>query len=302
MTERIIRKFEQSDMAALGEMYAQISAQEEVLFWWIGEEDNWENVICAFEGDKLVAKGQLQIFNVVPPGRLADSKHKIFVNLKTLPGREKDIELLDSIYSLLLERAHELKETLPPEYGTLLCTGNYASEEHCHLYFEQHLGFLPQSRMYTLHRDLKEDIPEMDLAPGLEPAFVQLDSPEQRKAYLELEAEIWPDTPLGMERLLEYQKYPLWTSIVMLDEGNVAGSLMVWQEEQNGIIEDVFVRESWRRRGIAKVLLGRALKYLKEHGLDRALIAMTTNDSALSLYESAGFQTGRQEIRYYTAL
>jgi ribosomal protein S18 acetylase RimI-like enzyme len=130
-----------------------------------------------------------------------------------------------------------------------------------------------------------------------------MDSPEQRAAYLELEAEIWPDTPLGMERLLEYQEYPLWTSVVVLDAGKVAGSLMVWQEEQNGIIEDVFVREPWRRRGIAKVLLVRALEYLMEQGLEQAqLIAMTTNESALSLYESVGFQTGRQEIRYYIEL
>jgi ribosomal protein S18 acetylase RimI-like enzyme len=290
-------------MAALGEMYARVSAQEDVLFWWVGEKSNWENVICAFEGDKMVAKGQLQIFNVVPPGRSPASKHKIFVNLKTLPGREKDIELLDSVYSPLLERAYELKGTLSREYGTVLCTGNYAAEESCHTYFEQHLGYLPHSRLYTLHRDLNEPIPAVELASGLETAFVQMDSPEQREAYLELEAEIWPDASLGMERLQEYREYPLWTSIVVLDAGKIAGSLMVWQEEQKGIIEDVFVCEPWRRRGIAKALLACALKYLQEHGLDQArLIAMTTNESALSLYESARFQTGRQEIRLYTEL
>jgi ribosomal protein S18 acetylase RimI-like enzyme len=303
LSNRVIRNFGQNDMAALGEMYARVSAQEDVLFWWVGEESNWENVICAFEGDKMVAKGQLQIFNVVPPGRLPGSKHKIFVNLKTLPGREQDIGLLDSVYSLLLERAHELKGTLPREYGTVLCTGNYAAEENCNSYFAQHLGYLPHSRLYTLHRDLNEPIPVVELAAGLESAWVQLDSPEQREAYLELEAEIWPDVPLGLERLLEYQEHPLWTSAVVLDEGKVAGSLMVWQEDKNGIIEDVFVREPWRRRGIAKALLVRALAYLKEHGLEQAqLIAMTTNESALSLYASVGFQTGRQEIRLYTEL
>jgi ribosomal protein S18 acetylase RimI-like enzyme len=291
-------------MAALGEMYALVSAEEDVLFWWVGDESNWTNVFCAFEGDKMVAKGQLEIFNVVPPGRRSESKHKIFVNLKTVPGREKDFGLLDSVYRLLLERAHELKGTLPREYGTILCTGNYAAEESSHMFFEEHLGYLPQNRLYTLHRDLKEPVPAAALEEGLESVFVPMDSQEEREAYLELEAEIWPDTPLGMERLLEYQEHPLWTSIVVRDAGGaVAGSLMVWQEEQNGIIEDVFVREPWRRRGIAKVLLVSAMQYLKEHGLDQVqLIAMAANESALSLYESVGFQRGRLELRTYTEL
>lgn len=301
--DRIVRKFEEKDMAALGEMYALVSAQEDVLFWWVGEESNWENVFCAFEGGRMVAKGQLGIFNVVPPGRLPESKHKIFVNLKTLPGREQDIELLDSVYSCVMERAQELKGTLPGDYGTILCTGNYASEESYHAYYEQHLGFLPHSRMYTLHRDLNEPVQAEELAEGLELVLLPMNSPEEREAYLELDTEIWPESPLGMERLLEYQERPLWTSIVVRDRGIVAGSLMVWQEEQSGIIEDVFVREPWRRRGIAKVLLFHALEYLKVHGLGQAqLIATATNESALSLYMSAGFQTGRQEIRYFTEL
>ncbi|WP_427071763.1 GNAT family N-acetyltransferase [Lysinibacillus fusiformis] len=32
-------------------------------------------------------------------------------------------------------------------------------------------------------------------------------------------------------------------------------------------IEDVFVREPWRKRGIAKFTLAQALKYLKSHKL-----------------------------------
>lgn len=242
MNNRVIRQFRQSDMAALGELYELVSASGDMLFWWVGEESNWENVFCAFEGERMVAKGQLQVFNVVPPGRAAGSKHKIFVNLKLRPGREKDLELRDSVYALLLERAYVLKSTLPPEYGTILCTGNYAAEESCHAYFAEHLGYRPESCLYTLHRDLHEPIHTPELEAGLEMTDEPLDTPEQRAAYLELEAEIWPDNPLGMERLMEYQEHPLWTSMAVRDGGQVAGSLMVWQEEQKGVIEDVFVQ------------------------------------------------------------
>ncbi|MNH44698.1 Mycothiol acetyltransferase [compost metagenome] len=78
---------------------------------------------------------------------------------------------------------------------------------------------------------------------------------------------------------------------------------MAWKEEAGGVIEDVFVRGAWRRRGIASFLLAEALKYLQGHGLETAsLVTGTDNGSALALYHSAGFHTAREEIRYYREL
>lgn len=83
----------------------------------------------------------------------------------------------------------------------------------------------------------------------------------------------------------------------------IVGGLMAWQEDDHGVIEDVFVRESWRKRGIAKYLLTQGLRYLKSHKLQKAtLMVLTTNNSALSLYESVGFYTDKEEIRYFTKL
>lgn len=78
---------------------------------------------------------------------------------------------------------------------------------------------------------------------------------------------------------------------------------MAWQEEDHGVIEDVFVREPWRKRGIAKYLLTEALRYLKSNQLQYAnLMVLTTNKSALTLYESVGFYADKEEIRYFTQL
>ncbi len=83
----------------------------------------------------------------------------------------------------------------------------------------------------------------------------------------------------------------------------IIGGLMTWQEEDYVVIEDVFVREPWRKRGIARFTLTQALKYLKSHKLQKAtLMVLTTNKSALSLYESVGFYTDKEEIRYFTKL
>lgn len=53
-------------MPLLGELYQAVSAAG-VLFWWVGDEENWENVFCAFEDGIMVAKGQVEVINIVPP-------------------------------------------------------------------------------------------------------------------------------------------------------------------------------------------------------------------------------------------
>ncbi|MNN57077.1 Mycothiol acetyltransferase [compost metagenome] len=78
---------------------------------------------------------------------------------------------------------------------------------------------------------------------------------------------------------------------------------MAWQEGDYGVIEDVFVREPWRKRGFAKYLLTQALKYFEVHKLEYAkLMVLTTNKSAISLYESVGFCADKEEVRYFIKL
>lgn len=301
-TEISIRHFQQEDMPLLGELYQSVTAKENATFWWVGDEDNWCNVYCAFENGKMVAKGQVSIINVVPPGRSKENNHSIFVNLKTIPERESDIDLLDKVYQHLFLRAHHLKETLPKEYGTILCVGNDSTEAANNQFFIQK-GYRHLNSLYRMNRDLNEPIPEFKLQEGFQFSYWKMETSREERDYLDVEAEIWPDTPLGLNRLSEYKKNLLWTSIVIREADTIVGGLMTWQEEDQGVIEDVFVREPWRKRGIAKYLLTQALRYLKSHQLHYAnLMVLTTNKSALSLYESVGFCVDKEEIRYYTKL
>ena len=46
-------------------------------------------MFCAIEDGKMVAKGQVGIINVIPPGCAPNCKHHIYVNLKAVPQRER---------------------------------------------------------------------------------------------------------------------------------------------------------------------------------------------------------------------
>ncbi|WP_366290939.1 GNAT family N-acetyltransferase [Paenibacillus sp. AN1007] len=301
-TEIIIRHFQDGDMPLLGELYQSVTQKENAVFWWVGEEVNWSNVYCAFEDGKMIAKGQVSIVNVVPPGRPKENNHSIYLNLKTIPERENDIMLLENVYQHLLIRANQLKETLSKEYDTILCVGNDSTETANNTFFIQK-GFLHLNSLYRMKRDLNEPIPELTLQEDFQFSYWKMETSDEERDYLNIEAEIWPDTPLGIDRLCEYKNNDRWTSMVIRQTDVIVGGLMAWQEADHGVIEDVFVREPWRKRGLAKYLLTQALRYLKANQLQYVtLMVLTTNKTALSVYESVGFCEDKEEIRYFTEL
>ncbi|WP_313641255.1 GNAT family N-acetyltransferase [Paenibacillus sp.] len=294
-----IRNFEQADMTLLGGLYDSVTSKENAVFWWVGDEDNWANVYCAFENGKMVAKGQVEIMNIVPPGRSEESRHSIYLNLKTITEREQDYDLLDSLYQTVLLRALDLKETLSKEYKTTLCVGNNSSEIANTQFFEKEKGFCHYNSLFRMNHNLNDTFSAPELSKEFDFATWMMETPQEEDHYLELEAEVWPETPLGKERLSEFKQNPRWSSMVVREEERIVGSLMVWQEEKSGYIENVFVLEPWRRSGIAKYMLSKALNYFRTHGLEEAyLMVLTNNDSALRLYESVGFNLTSEERRY----
>lgn len=299
-----IRNFKQEDMPLLGEFYHAVTKDKQVVFWWIGSEENWENVFCAFKNNQMLAKGQVDIINIIPDGRSEDSKHTIYLNLKTLPEKETDYELLNKVYEKLYKRALELKETLSKKYKTNFCVGNFGTEVNNNQFFTNEKGFVPLNTLYTMKRDLNNPIEQAELHNhNLQWEYWDMSSSEEEKEYLEVEAEIWPDTALGLNRLHEYKSKNLWTAITVREKDILVGSAMAWQEEEMGVIEDVFVRSNWRKQGIAKCLLTTALTYLKDKGMNTVrLMVDTKNGNALSLYKSVGFEVVEEEKRYFIEL
>lgn len=301
-SERMIRHFQQDDMPLLEELYKSVQTIEDAIFWWVGDEDNWNNVYCAFENGKIVAKGQVSIVSVISTGCIEKNKHSIYINLKTISERQHDDVLLDEVYKPLFKRAIELKATLPQKYKTILCVGNDSKETANNQFFIQK-GYHPLNSLYHMTRNLTQPIPELTLSEEFEFSYWSMNTSSEEKEYLEIDTEIWPDAPLGLAALSEHKSNALWTSMIVKQSSTIVGGLMVWQEKDHGVIEDVFVREPWRQRGIAKFLLTKALTYLQDHQLPFVeLTVLTTNQSALSLYESVGFNTDGEEVRYFVPL
>ncbi len=316
-----IRQFRESDFPALGAFHNQAVEGRRVIFWWVGEPENWSNVYCAFEGDKMIAKGQVNVFSIMSSTAAPSNKHRIFFNLKTIPDRETDTELLSAMYETLKARALEIQSTLPDTHGTLLCFGNYAEEERNTEYFTAQPEFLPLKRQYRMchtftdRSSLDSDKPsEQSESEAFTDIFVlpegyawcEFDtmSVEEAEEYLALDMEIWPDTPIGAERLAEIASRDGWRMLQVHADDEPVASLMYWiSDGETGEIEEVLTRAAHRRRGLASALLARALYEIRNLGcVDAELDVEVRNEDALKVYHAVGFQIVTEEHRYGTEL
>ncbi|OWA34970.1 hypothetical protein B9G55_14625 [Saccharibacillus sp. O16] len=310
-----IRHFRESDFPALGAFYNQTAEGRRVTFWWVGEPENWANVYCAFEGDKMIAKGQVDVFSIMPAAADPSNKHRIFFNLKTLPERESDTELVGAMYEKLKARALEIRTNLPNTHGTLLGFGNYVEEAANTDYFASRPEFFPLKRQYRMcHEFAEKPSPNEGQQAETTDAAAAFPLPEgytwrefdalnneQADEYLALDMEIWPATPIGAERLAEIVSRPGWRMLQAYDsEGKPAASLMYWVSDgETGEIEEVLTRAAHRRRGLASALLTRALHEIRNLGCEEAeLDVEVRNEDALKVYHAAGFEVVTEEHRY----
>jgi mycothiol synthase len=72
-------------------------------------------------------------------------------------------------------------------------------------------------------------------------------------------------------------------------------------DRRRGLLDSVFVRRPWRRRGLAAALVGRSLALLRERGMTSAWLGVDADNptGALGIYERAGFEVHLRSSAYH---
>ncbi len=158
-------------------------------------------------------------------------------------------------------------------------------------------------RFYEMVRPDLEAVELPELPAGLELRPVE---PEHWRPIWEADVEAFSDdwdpddaSETGFQRFLGEpdQRPALWQ--VAWDGDQVAGHVLVTVNEASnarfgrgeGVLDSVAVRGPWRRRGLARALIARALVALREHGETSAALGVDVDNpnQALGLYTSCGF-------------
>ncbi|MGC4019396.1 MAG: GNAT family N-acetyltransferase [Muricomes sp.] len=104
------------------------------------------------------------------------------------------------------------------------------------------------------------------------------------------------DSREGVERFL--RRNPS-TSIVAEEDSKIVGSILCGHDGRRGCLYHVCVDEVYRRRGIGKDMVVKAMEALKNEEISKvSLIAFTKNDVGNAFWNTIGW-TQRLDLNYY---
>lgn len=87
--------------------------------------------------------------------------------------------------------------------------------------------------------------------------------------------------------------------MVAVEDGKVVGSILCGHDGRRGCLYHVCVHEDYRRRGIGKAMVVRAMEALKAEQISKvSLIAFTKNDIGNAFWNTIGW-TERLDLNYY---
>ncbi|MCK4717208.1 MAG: GNAT family N-acetyltransferase, partial [Thermoplasmata archaeon] len=156
-------------------------------------------------------------------------------------------------------------------------------------------GYAPSRYFFEMLRPNMDDIPDLPLPEGLE---VRPVPPEEYGRLWKVNEEIfqdhWGARPYNDEEFKNWKEDPLFQPElwqVAWDGDEMAGMVLSFiDEEENreygrtwGYPDDIGVRRPYRRKGLARALLARALEQLKEHGMEQANLGVDSENPAGAL-------------------
>lgn len=200
-----------------------------------------------------------------------------------------------------LARGHDT--TRARAFGSLSHEGQVADEA-----LLRSAGFAPARYFFIMGRPTLDDVPEVALPDGLEVrATTAADARALWEANVEAFHDHWggfDDSEEAFKRWRDGPEYDPALQVVAFDGEAIAGAVLgVIHDEENralgqrrGWVDDVFTRRPWRRRGLARALICRALVLLRDRGMTSAVLDVDTANptGALGLYESVGFGVERR--------
>lgn len=165
-------------------------------------------------------------------------------------------------------------------------------------------GYEPVRWFFDMVRPTLDEIVEPALPEGLE--MRPLEAAQLRQLWdadVEAFRDHWGGFDGSDERFREWQGDPKFDPslfVVAWDGDEIAGgAINEINETENaafgrkrGWLASVFVRRPWRRRGLARAVVGRSLVVLRDRGMTSAGLGVDADNptGALRLYEDAGFE------------
>jgi mycothiol synthase len=165
-------------------------------------------------------------------------------------------------------------------------------------------GYGPARWFFDMERSIAGELPEIEPLPdGLELRPMSADQAwELWTADHEAFRDHWgghDDSEANFRRWRESPEFDPTMFLIAWDGDQIAGGVLnaIYPAEnealgiRRGWLDSVFTRRPWRRRGLARNLILRSFRLLRERGMTDAILGVDADNpsGALGLYESVGF-------------
>ena len=173
-------------------------------------------------------------------------------------------------------------------------------------------GYSPGRYFFEMANKSMEELFEAPMPSGLE---IRPAKPDHYRLVWEALDEAFrdhwghsPQPEKRYQRWLKDRRFQPEHWIIAWDGDQVAGTILNYiDEEENkarnrkrGYTEDICVRRVWRRQGLARAMLVKSIRRLRDLGMSEAALGVDTQNpsGALGLYTSVGFEPVRKAIVY----
>jgi len=165
---------------------------------------------------------------------------------------------------------------------------------------------------YEMERPNLDEIPDLPLPEGIE---LRPAREEDLRRHWETEVEVFrdhwgaiDDSEAALERMRADPRRDIGLWVVAWQGDEIVGQVLNRIDRQanaelgieRGWVNSVGVRGPWRRRGIARALVARSLRVLRDAGMTTAGLGVDAENAngAVAVYESVGFAVVRTERVY----
>jgi mycothiol synthase len=176
----------------------------------------------------------------------------------------------------------------------------------------QRTGWTRTGHGYEMVRSTMDDIPDVPMPDGLVVRPIATDEASRRavwgagvEAFRDHRAE--PEATDGdWQQFLRDPNHDPSLWVVAFDGDEIAGAVLgkidpaenAHHGRERGIVDEVFTRRTWRRRGLARALVARTLVRLRDRGMTSAYLGVDglNPNQAMTLYSSLGFEESSMSI------
>jgi mycothiol synthase len=294
-------------MAAANQRARDAAGIEEVVTAEALARDYEHLVNCDLSRDLLVAERDGAIVGYCRvEWRDLENGGRTFAAVALLDPATADEATYGAMFAWAEDRLADKARAIPIEYRRPSAMRVYTfATDRAQMAVLEATGWTRTGQGYEMVRPTLDDVPEVPMPEGLVVRPIGLDEASRRRvwdalteAFADERDEAEPTDEDVRAWLSDPKEDPvLW--VVAFDGDEIAGGVHgkidpaenAHHGRDRGVLDAVWTRRRWRRRGLARALIARALIRLRDHGMTSAYLGVDglNPNQAMTLYTSLGF-------------